>query len=152
VKLLIDECIGKGIYASVKPSLDSAQPPITHAHILDFNKASGVADDVWVPRVAQGGWVVVTGDTGAKKLGAPLQIIMPQYKVTGVYFSGKLQQQPGQVKISALIWMLQHRHRVESAPQGTRFKLFSFRPGVNAINEWPLTQREVFVLQQLPSV
>lgn len=142
MKLLIDECIGRGIYENIKPHLDAASPPIQHTHILDFNQRQGVDDEEWVPRAAAEGWIVVTGDSGATKLGAPIQVIMPQFGVTGIYFSGKLQQRAASVKMAALLAVLDHLAVIEAAPKGTRFRLHMTTKGSFGLKLWPLTHRD----------
>ena len=115
-----------------------ANPPIDHTHILIFNAKQGIPDEQWVPRAAEEDWIVVTGDSGATKLGAPIQVIMPQYGVTGIYFSGKLQQQSGFVKLQALISVLQHLPMVSESPKGSRFRLHMKSGGGFGLRPWPL--------------
>lgn len=142
MKLLIDECIGREIYEQFCIHLDTASSPIGHAHILDFNRKQGIGDEIWVPRAAAEGWTVITGDAGASKLGAPLQIIMPQFGVTGIYFSGKLQQKRGAVKLQALVAVLGQLATVAAAAKGERFRLHLTPSGGFSLRVWPLSKRE----------
>lgn len=141
MKLLFDENIGKQTYRSIAKLLDALRPPVEHAHMLDFNQRQGVDDEDWVPKAASGGWIVITGDSGRSRLGAPLQNIMPEHGVTGIYFTGKLQQAPASVKEQAVAAILDRLAHVASAPKGTRFKLKRRSPAGFKLEVWPVTPR-----------
>lgn len=140
MKLLIDECIGFGIYERIKPFLDAFTPPIQHMHMLEFNEKQGIEDDEWVPRAASEGWIVITGDSGRRKLGSPLQLMMPQYLVTGIYLSGKLQQKNAATKMQAIVSVLHLIPQVAASPRGTRFRLRMSGDERFVLALWPLSK------------
>ena len=136
MKLLIDECIGKNIYGEIKTFLDSSVPPIQHMHMLDFNGRQGLNDEEWVPKAAAEGWFVITGDSGRSRLGAPLHLLLPQYKISAIFFSGKLQSKPGLDKVRAILSVLPRLETLATKPPGTRWKLYLTINGYG-IKEWP---------------
>jgi hypothetical protein len=138
VKLLIDECIGRGIYLKFAAALDAITPPIQHRHLLDFNGQQGVPDDVWVPNAAAEGWIVITGDSGRSGFGAPLHLILPKFQITAIFFAGKLQQQKAEIKGQALIACLAHLPTIDAAPRGSRFKVVMNASGTFRLTPWPL--------------
>jgi hypothetical protein len=138
VKLLFDECIGYGIYKSICGALNVLVPPVTHAHMLDFTGRQGEPDEVWVPRAAREGWLVITGDSGRRGTGAPLDVIMPMHGVTGIFLSGKLQSKPAAVKVNAVVSVLDRFRDVETGPRGLRYRLFMTQTGF-ALKPWPIS-------------
>ena len=140
MKLLFDECIGYGIYRSLIPALDAYRPPVARAHMLDFTGRQGVPDEEWVPRAASEGWIVVTGDSGRSRLGAPLQELMPAHGVTGIYFSGKLQSRPAKAKADAILAVLDRLPEIAGSPRGARYRVAISGTGY-ALRPWPLRNR-----------
>lgn len=138
MKLLIDECIGRGIYRKFAAELDAANPPIEHMHLLEFNGKQGIPDDEWVPRAAAEGWAVITGDSGRSGVGAPLHLILPKYQITAIFFTGKLQQQPGAIKIEALLTCMSRLAEIAAAPRGTRFKVVMTSGRAFRMTQWRL--------------
>jgi hypothetical protein len=65
VKLLLDECLGHPLAEDIKKMLSWDTPPPTISHLFEFFK-SGETDDVWIPKIASEGWVILTADRGKK--------------------------------------------------------------------------------------
>lgn len=144
MKLLFDECIGRGIYRALAAELDRRSPRVEHRHLLDLTEAQGVPDEDWVPRVAREGWIVVTGDSGRRGLGAPLHRLLPEHRVTAVFLSGKLQSAPHGEKVAAVRAVLdQLEASIEGGPAppmppGTRLRLMRTGRGGHALRPWPV--------------
>jgi hypothetical protein len=137
VKLLFDECIGYGIYEAICSELNQLLSPIQHVHMLDFTGRQGVADEVWVPRAALEKWMVITGDSGRSKQGAPLQLLLPRNGISGIYFSGKLQSKPAQTKVEAVLDVSGQLPDIYNGPPGTRHRLRMKHQGYS-LQPWPL--------------
>ncbi len=138
MKLLVDECIGKRIHDHVASILALCQPPIECVHLLEFTQRQGEADEVWIPRAAEQRMIIVTGDSGRGKYGAPLHLLAPKYGVTGVYFSGKLCQRSGADKGRAILSVFPERWQtVASAVPGSRFRIQMTAAGFG-LKAWPL--------------
>lgn len=136
MRLLFDECIGRGIYGRFKPQLDALAPPIESIHALDYNQRQGLRDEEWIPRAAREQWIIITGDTGSKRLGVSIRAIMLECGVTGVYFGGGLQQSRADVKLAALMSLLPRLREIDAAPRGSQFRLVMHGAGGFVLRPW----------------
>jgi hypothetical protein len=140
VRLLVDECIARGIHQFIALELSRTDPPIQCIHLLDFNNRQGEPDEVWIPKAAAENLIILTGDSGKGKYGAPLHLLAPRYQITSIYLSGKLCQRPGAEKGRAVLSVLPaHWSKVTAAPRGARFRIQIAGRGY-ALTAWPLSR------------
>lgn len=143
MKILADECIGPKTTRIAADLLARAKPnPITLVHWLDKFTKEEKRDDKWAEILASdGGWIVLTKDTGQKKRGPPLQLILPRKKVTGIFFTRGRAQASGFEALRAVIWLIHDIEAALSEPAGTRFKIYVEGRGYS-LQRWSLTDRE----------
>ncbi len=118
MKLLLDECIPSGISGSIAKFMAAAKPPVETVHMIVFTGKQGEPDDVWVPKAANEGWFVITGDSVRSKEGPPLHRLLPEHGVSAAFLSGKLQQKPGFEKVRAVISLLDALRDAAAQPRG----------------------------------
>jgi hypothetical protein len=89
-KLLFDECIGWPIVDQLRGVI-GIDPQVTLEHVIKLG-FGGENDEDWIPKVAAGGWVLVTGDRGVKKKGRgeKLPTVCGAYGVTYAVLSRSL--------------------------------------------------------------
>lgn len=94
------------------------------AHISDFFQ-QGTPDNVWIPQVAQEGWIVVSTDRGRNRptYGGKLPVLCQESKITHILFSPKLHHCRAHEKVAALAMVWKEIEAIADAPPGSRFKL-----------------------------
>lgn len=123
-KLLFDECIGKPhvecLANLVAFEQDDDRPEIQH--LLDFQK-QGVWDEDWIPRMANGGWLLVTGDRGRKRggKGEPLSRVCVKEGVTHVILSAAIQRRRSFEKMLTVLSVWYRLLTLHSEPLGSRY-------------------------------
>jgi hypothetical protein len=140
MRLLADECIPRKSFELLRRLRNPCEPPeVDMVHLLDL-LGSGARDDEWVRLIAQGDppFLVLTGDRGAtsRRPDPRLPALLPQFKVTGVYLSGKLQQRTGFEKARALLVVWPQLEKAYTDPPGSRFRLNAHRAGYQ-LTPWP---------------
>jgi hypothetical protein len=101
--------------------------PIESRHLLDLFR-SGELDDRWPETLASRGEdpVVITGDRHRKSrsIDPRLPIILPAVNLTGLFLSGTLQQASGEIKMAAILTILDKLdEHVSKTPPGERLSL-----------------------------
>lgn len=92
IRILFDENFGEPIVDALARVLDwYEEHPVELKHIFRFAR-SGEKDEVWVPKIAPGNWVVVSRDRGRRCGGKQLSAICCEHKVTHVLLSAGLGQ------------------------------------------------------------
>lgn len=121
LKFLFDECVGKPVMDLLRKSIIalSVDEP-EFAHVLDFQK-QGEFDDVWIPRIAQDDWIVVTSDRGrrGKKNGKKLPLVCKQHQVTHVALSGTIDQMNSLDKMAIILAVWDDMKKLAAAPKGS---------------------------------
>ena len=121
IKIFFDENIGKPLVIALGNLLAFFHPKPQIRHIDEYLK-SGIKDDIWLPKVAQENWLVVTADQG-KGPGAKLPHLCKKLGIRHVLISGKLHQQPQFEKARAILVVWPELLKAFVAPKGSRFKL-----------------------------
>lgn len=145
MNLFIDECIAKKTTRVAADFMKLAKPPVNMQHFFDLFTPNERNDEVWARQLTQNNdpWIVITADKGTRsKKGAPLQLILPAYQVTGYFLSAKIAQGCGFEKLRAIISVLgQIRANQQEHPPGTRFKINRFEHSFKVVI-WPLKINE----------
>jgi hypothetical protein len=88
-KLLFDECVGHPLVTQLANLIGVDEQEVELSHVL-WKGFGGENDDVWIPKIASEGWVIITGDEGKQSKrakGEKLPIVCSAYRVTYVSFS-----------------------------------------------------------------
>jgi hypothetical protein len=122
-KLLFDENFGRPIVrvlASAVELLKADKPTISHFFEL-FN--SGTEDDVWIPKVAEDGWIVVSADRAKRAGGPKLPLLCEQYSVPLVLLSGRLHTSSSFDKLRAVLAVWPALCAIADGPRSCRHSL-----------------------------
>ncbi len=120
VKLLFDECLGKPLLEDIKRLLAWDIPPPVIEHLLDFFN-SGTCDSVWIPKVANEGWIILTADRGKKSSHMKLPSICEAYKITHILMSASVLNLKQSQKANAIVAVWEEIKQCQEAPKGSRF-------------------------------
>ena len=92
-------------------------------HVCDhFDQ--GTYDDIWIPSLEGGGWIVISSDSGkGSRVGGKLPRLCVEHKITHIIISPKLHMRPAREKIGALLLVWDQVEKLDKEPPGTRFKL-----------------------------
>jgi hypothetical protein len=120
--LLFDENFGKPLVTGLAAFLAFYDPPPEIAHLLE-RFTSGESDDVWIPRIAADGWIVISSDRAKQAGGPKLPNICAAHSVSHVLVSGKLHNKNQFEKIRAITVAWPDIVRIPNRPRGTRFNL-----------------------------
>jgi hypothetical protein len=121
VKLLLDECLGPPLVKDINKMLSwDTPPPIIH-HLFTYFK-EGEKDNVWIPKVAGEGWIILSPDRG-KKGNNKLPSICVAYKVTHILMSASLMKMKQNQKANAIISVWEEIKKCNESPKGSRFRL-----------------------------
>jgi hypothetical protein len=121
IKLLFDECLGKPLLADVARLLEWDEPKPTIQHLLEYFE-SGTCDSVWIPKIANDGWVILTSDRG-KKGQVKLPAICRAYKITHILMGPSILKLKQVEKASVILAVWHDIKRCADAPQGSRYLL-----------------------------
>lgn len=124
VKVFFDECIGKPMIESLVSRLGSTPYQLEVKHLVDIHK-SGTPDDVWIPTLAGGDWIVITADRGRKSSTKKLPDICKENRITHVMLSASIHSKNSQEKLDAILAVWQELIQI---PSGSRF-LLRQKPG-----------------------
>ena len=104
--------------------LETSLNPPELKHIYDFQMSS-TRDEVWVPKLANEGWIVVTADggKGGKGKGEKLPKLCHLNKITHIILSSTLHHKPVFEKTRCLIAVWNDIVRLPEEPPGSRFSL-----------------------------
>jgi len=124
LKLLFDECIGGPLIAHFAALIAYTPVDCEVKLVLDY-VASGVHDQDWIPKIADEGWIIVTGDSGkgGTGKGQKLPHLCTQLGVTHIMLSGKLQQKKGFEKVRAIISVWEEICELPAQPKGSAWVL-----------------------------
>lgn len=91
-------------------------------HILDVYQQQGTQDDVWVPYIARGGFIVVSGDLG-RSGGPKLPKLCVQYGVTHVLLSPAMGSRKSLEKLLSILSVWYELLALANESPGSRFQL-----------------------------
>ena len=86
MKLLFDENFGLPLVEALKQVVAFSREAVEVRHIREL-RHGGKADAEWVPKVKQGGWLVISSDRG-RRSGPKLPQLCRAYGITHVLVSG----------------------------------------------------------------
>ena len=123
LSIMFDENIGRPLVTALARLLafDRKHNPSVQ-HLLDYVGRHGEDDDVWIPKLVAGDWIVVTADLG-RRAGVKLPRICRESGVRHVLISGTLHNARQFQKARAIVMVWPDLVQVASAPRGARFKL-----------------------------
>jgi hypothetical protein len=121
IRILFDENFGKPVVAKFLDWYEEEKVEI--AHIFQFAK-SGETDDVWIPRLATGGWLLITTDR-AKRCGGPkLPDLCRDHGVSHVLVGATIQKAKQFERVRAILAVWPRVILAAKYPtKGTRFSL-----------------------------
>lgn len=122
-KILFDECLGAPMVEQLGKMLDlaSSNVQLEHAVKMGFGATS---DAEWIPQIARGGWVIVSGDRGMHSRKADrLPAICAHYRVTHVLLSPGINKGTGLFKLQAIMSVWSDLVEACNAPPGTGYSL-----------------------------
>ena len=126
LKLLFDECLSGPLVKHLAALLDYAKTPPDEVKLLVEHVGNySIHDDVWVPKIAPEGWIVVTGDSGkgGTGKGEKLPFVCAKSGVTHVMFSGKMHQWRGFDKARAFMSVWEEICELTTKPKGSAWLL-----------------------------
>ena len=105
--------------------LDKIEPKAEVKHLLHFEKPDEW-DENWIPRVAQGGWIVIAGDRGTRGgilKGEALPRVCFNNGVSHVLLSRRIGSRKTWDKLRTILFVWKELIAVGSYPKGSRFML-----------------------------
>jgi PIN domain-containing protein len=121
IKLLVDECLGRPLTQEIQRLLSWDEPAPTIHHLFDYFQ-SGIKDPVWIPKVKDEGWMILTSDRG-KKGRHKLPHICAHYKITHILMSKSVLNLKQYQKANAIVSVWEQIKECDTAPKGSRFRL-----------------------------
>lgn len=121
LKLLFDENFGRPTVERLKQFLTGTEPMPTLATVVDY--LGGGKDDVWIPMLRDGDWIVITADRGRRSGGAKLPDLCVAYGVTHVLLSKSVHHLPQFEKARAIVAVWSELSALSSSPSGSRHVL-----------------------------
>ena len=122
LRLVFDENIGRPLVMALAGLLRFAADPPEIKHLLEITEMYGAKDNEWIPKLASGGWIVVSADHG-RKGGAKLPLLCRQHRITHVLLSPALCNEKQLVKALALLSVWPRLLELPAKPAGSRFVL-----------------------------
>jgi len=122
IRLLFDECLGKPLLRDIEKLLSWDRPKPTISHLLDYFQA-GTCDSVWIPKVAQDGWVILTSDRAKRSTHAKLPNICLEYQITHILMGPSILHLKQSQKANAIVALWEDIKKCNDAPKGTRFTM-----------------------------
>lgn len=123
-KLLFDSCcFGQTSVSKLKEFLIEDELEVEIAHLRDF-KLDNSLDDVWVPKMVQENWVVVSSDRGTtKSKGSKLPLLCKKFRMTHILLSASVHNLKSFEKVKAILSAWPELGSVFEAENGTEFRL-----------------------------
>ncbi len=152
IRFLFDENIGSSLVLEIERLLESAdaEERATVKHVLAFQgeiglENQGVWDEVWVPRAAKDGWVVIAGDRGKRgfKKGKKLPDLCAEYGITHFLLSPAVHHRK---RFRKLLTVLSVWHEliilVNNSPRGSRCIIEPSGPSAEHCARGKITRRQ----------
>lgn len=122
MKLLADSCIGAPIWSSIDGLTKWHHDKPTLKHVSDFYD-SDPGDDVWIKRIAEEGWLVISSDRGKKYGGPKLPRVCQEFGVTHILLGAALHRSKQFEKARAIIQVFPELIEAFNGPKGARYLL-----------------------------
>ena len=122
IKILFDENFGEPLVSALAVFLDWYEESVEIRHLFKFAKASE-KDEVWVPRIAPGGWTVISTDRAKRCGGKRLPDLCREYAVTHILLSASIHEAKQFEKMRAFIAVWPRIILAAKCNNGTRFSL-----------------------------
>jgi hypothetical protein len=143
IKILFDENFGEPLVTALADFLDRYDGDVDIKHIFKFVKPSA-KDENWVPKIAAGGWTVISTDRGRRCGGQRLPDICREYGVTHILLSSSLHQGKQFEKVRAVVAVWPRIIMATLSPKGSRFSLrYDNSDKRIALVERPYSDRQV---------
>jgi hypothetical protein len=111
-------------------------------HLLGLYQQQNILDEIWVPRIAQEGWMVLSADRGKRCGGEKLPKLLVQYEIRHILVSGRLHNMRLDQKLRVIIDLWDRILQAYDSPPGSRFLLQMDR------NQCPVLRGPVSVTQK----
>ena len=142
MKIMLDECFARTPSVVVQSYLTLAAPDVEVHFVLDYfgetRKDSNWAHELSKQQGVE--WAAITFDRGRNTPsidGPPLHRILPRCGITGIYLSGRIQCDRGEVRARAVISLWPEiRARIENSKPGSRFKLSKRKGDKFGLRPW----------------
>lgn len=123
-KFLLDECVSLPIVDALRQHLESEPVPPVLTHIIEMGLGAQ-SDDDWIPKIAEEGWIVISGDKGRGGLrkGQKLKAVCVAFGVTHILVSAKIQEKKVAEKIRIFTSAWERIAETADAEPGTRFSM-----------------------------
>lgn len=123
LKLLIDENIGIPIGNHIAGIMGfrSHLTPIVDFVVKRFG--AGTKDQVWIPKIAGEGWIILSSDRAKRSGGPKLPMICSAYRVTHLLLSTALHEKKQFEKAIIILKMWDEIEKLKDAPAGSRHHL-----------------------------
>lgn len=121
MKLLFDENFGLPLVKALRGLIAFSRELTEAQHIIELQH-SGAKDAEWIPKIAAGGWIVLTADRG-RSAGAKLPQLCRAAGITHVLVSGSLHNRPQFEKARAVLVVWPQLAAMAAEPPGGSFSL-----------------------------
>lgn len=135
INLLFDENFGRPIVRVLAQAFLLQKETITAKHLSEL-ATPGTEDDIWIPQIASGDWIVVSGDRAKRCGGAKLPNVCVQHKVSHVLLSSTLHNSPSFEKLRAILYVWPCLCAIMTRPRGLRFDLKCSQSGSYHLMEY----------------
>lgn len=123
IKILFDENFGKPLVSALSGFLAWYKEEVIDVkHLFAFVEESE-KDEIWVPKIAPGGWTVISTDRAKRCGGRKLPDLCREHKVTHILLSASIHEAKQFEKIRAVLAVLPKIILATRSPKGTRFSL-----------------------------
>jgi PIN like domain len=122
IRILFDENFGEPLVSALARFLDWDETPKEIRHLFAFAKQSET-DDVWVPKIATGGWTVITTDRAKRSSERKLPRICFENNVTHILISAGIHGAKQFEKGRAILAVWPEVIAAANGPRGRRFSL-----------------------------
>ena len=122
IKILFDENFGKPLVLALARFLDWYDEPVEITHLFQFANASE-KDEVWIPRISAGGWLLITADKGKRCGGRKLPEVCRDHGVSHVLLSTAIHKAKQFEKARAIVAVWPRIVQAARWTRGTRYSL-----------------------------
>jgi hypothetical protein len=141
IRILFDENFGEPLVTALAAILAWHETRVKVCHLFQVAK-SGEKDDVFIPRIAAEGWILVSMDRGKRHGGGRLPKICRDFHVTHILLSASLHKQKQFEKIRAVVALWPRIIETAKCVKGTAFSLrYQGRAKYLALVECPYHDR-----------
>lgn len=125
-RILFDECISKpaAMHLAAFFERDKGDFKAEIGHLFDLG-LGGQWDEVWIPKIADQGWIVISADRGMGgiKKGQPFPRVCLQYGVTHILLTQSVHARTMFDKILTLMSLWHEILTLRLVPGGSRYRL-----------------------------